>query len=96
MQSLVWYVRRFGRMSSQEIAWRIRSNLRDVMDWPRLALRLHPRSARALPSAGRSFEPGFRVADVEVGEWSRPTAAQAEQEWCRRLVERARHSKQRC
>src|SRR5882672_1556693 len=76
-------------MSPAEIVWRTGSTLRDLADRPRLALGLYPGPARALPPNGRRFEPGFRVSDVEAGEWSRPAAASDEQEWCRRLVERA-------
>lgn len=73
-------------MSLGEIAWRVRGGVRDSIGRPLLALGLYPRPPRVPP--GR-LEPGFRVADVEVGEWNRPTAAPEEREWCARLVERA-------
>jgi Heparinase II/III-like protein/Heparinase II/III N-terminus len=89
MQPLGWYMRRLGSMSWQEIAWRIRDAVRDVVDRPRFALRLYPGPGRALPGDQKPFQPGFRVTDVEVGEWSRPNAATDEKEWCRLVVERA-------
>jgi hypothetical protein len=76
-------------MSRHEIAWRIRGAVQVVVDRPRFALRLYPGQSRALPGNDAKFEPGFRVTDVEVGEWSRPTAADDERQWCRLLVERA-------
>src|SRR5262245_37126789 len=89
MQSLGWYVRRLRSMSGREIAWRLRAGLRDAVDRPRLALRLYPRSDRAMPAGQQAFAPGFRVSDLEIGEWMRPAAAAGEREWCHRLVQRA-------
>jgi hypothetical protein len=89
MQSMGWYVRRLRSMSPRELAWRARSSLRAVADRPRFALGLYPQAARALPPRAAAFEPGFRVSDLEVGEWVRPAARSDERQWCQRLVERA-------
>ena len=46
MQRLEWYVRRLRGMSAGEIAWRLRSHLRDTVDRARVGLGRVPRAPR--------------------------------------------------
>ncbi len=86
MQPLSWYAERLRAMSADEVGWRIRSSLRDVTDRPRFALAGHP----SAPSGTvETQEPGFRVSDLQVAEWSQAPAGTVEQEWRDRLLQRA-------
>jgi hypothetical protein len=73
MQPPGWYVKRLRSMSAGEVAWRIGSLLRDVLDRPRFALGRVPDRPFPMPGDGDppSAAPGFRVTHVPVGAWSR-------------------------
>ncbi len=79
MQTLDWYCRRLKAMSPGEIAWRLRSSLRDRVD--RLFLRRRQQAREPATflngDTGQAW-PDFRVCDRTVGE-------AAESERCNRL-----------
>lgn len=90
MQTLTWYVQRLKTMSPGEVAWRVKSAVRDVGDRYRVAFGVLPSfNGSGYPNAGQRFIPGFRVADVERGAWSAPSASAEEREWRERVVKRA-------
>ena len=76
MQPLSWYVRRLRGMSGAEIAWRIRSSLRDAGDRARLACGRVPRPSGL--SQALSAGPGFRLPGSLVS-WDAP--APEERAW---------------
>jgi hypothetical protein len=85
VQRLEWYVRRLRGMSAGEIAWRLRSHLRDTVDRARVGLGRVPRPHdldRALSAA-----PGFPVTDLSPGGWR--DARGEERSWCDALVAQA-------
>jgi len=76
-------------MSPGELVWRAAGRWRDAQLWSRLAFGLEPKppaSDAAGPDAG--FEPGFRVCDLRVGEWTDPEHDD-EKVWRDRLVAHA-------
>ena len=69
MQTLDWYYRRLKVMSPGDIAWRMRSSLRDREDRFLVNLRQQLRKPSVfLNGDGRDEEPGFRVSDMAVGD----------------------------
>ena len=65
MQSLSWYANRLRSMSAAEIAWRVRSLLRDQLDIARVPLGLIPRLPASLRDvAFDQFQPGFQCSPV--------------------------------
>jgi uncharacterized heparinase superfamily protein len=90
MQSLAWYIRRLRTMSLSEIAWRVQSEVRDLVDRFRVNYGLYPSLREALEGKNpESMEPGFRVCDMEVGEWTRSGASEEERNWCKKLSDKA-------
>ena len=90
MQSLTWYFHRLQSMSTQELAWRARSALRDVADRYRFAQGRFPSVREALPHREETvLSPGFPVSDVEVGVWASLNGESPESDWCDRLVSQA-------
>lgn len=90
MQPLTWYLRRLRCMSPAELAWRSRSAVRDAVDRCRLALGYYPSPTAILALDGGGFpEPGFRVADVRVGEWAKLDLRAVEFPWYARLIDQA-------
>lgn len=91
MQTLTWYVKRLKTMSPGEIAWRVKSALREVGDRYRFAVGAYPsfngNGARSEVPGG--CVPGFQVSDLESGEWNTSEASVEEQAWRDRLVRRA-------
>ena len=85
MQPLSWYLRRLRGMSAEELAWRVRSELRDVADRGRIAVGWLPPA----PEVPEASAPPFRVSDVAVGEWAAPGAGARERSWLERLRPRA-------
>jgi hypothetical protein len=67
MQQFQWYVRRLRSMSAGEIRWRLRSELRDVVDRARVLVRAVPRPSNLAAAAAAS--PGFRVSGMARGGW---------------------------
>jgi len=85
MQSIGWYFRRARTMSPAELAWRIRSELRDAVDACRVPLRLYPRTdvmPRALPAAPR-------WCPVPLGDWANLAPDDPAAAWRDRLIARA-------
>lgn len=90
MQTLTWYYRRLRTMPPGEMAWRLRSSLRDHAD--RLVVsrrqRLRPLSV-VLNGDGRDT-PGFRVSDLPVGGWvGSSRSGNVERIWLDSLIDRA-------
>jgi Heparinase II/III-like protein/Heparinase II/III N-terminus len=75
-------------MSPEEIAWRLRSTLRDVLDRGRMTIG-YPSSPAVAPLAGEDSAPGFTVCDAPVGAWNSPAAADDEVGWRQRLLDQA-------
>ncbi len=73
MQPLNWYFHRVRTMSSAEIAWRVRSELRDAVDRVRIPLGIVPRLPKGA-SAGLGASGGFRTTDIVPGAWTREPA----------------------
>ncbi|HPC94045.1 MAG TPA: heparinase II/III family protein [Sedimentisphaerales bacterium] len=72
MQKLNWYYRRLKAMSADEIAWRVRSSLRDRADCFVVGRRQRWRGPSTfLNGDGRGLGPGFRVCDMTVREADR-------------------------
>ena len=90
MQSLSWYIQRLSAMPPGEVAWVVRSSLRDVADRMLVAQRQRvlPTSAILNGSVGGDV-PGFRVSDMEVGRWCGSPTDADEREWSERLLKRA-------
>jgi uncharacterized heparinase superfamily protein len=69
MQTLDWYYHRLTKMSPREVAWRMRSFLRDRSDRFLIGHRQRLRNpAVFLNGDGQSPGPGFHVSDIAVGE----------------------------
>jgi len=69
MQTLDWYYRRLIVMSPGEIAWRMRSSLRDHADRLLIGRRQRVRKPSVILNGNDSEEgPGFRVSDMTVGD----------------------------
>ena len=86
MQSLFWYLSRLKSMSFEEVLQRVLSRFRDETDRYRIALRLYP-STKIEDPLDTQF--GFRVSDIEVGEWTSRGANDQEIEWLKKVVARA-------
>jgi hypothetical protein len=84
MQSLTWYVRRLGRMSPGEIAWRGRIAVRGVADQARFALGNFPSLQGPIVGHVRAAVP--RLSPVEPGGWRDAPAASAIAQWRDRLI----------
>src|SRR5690349_7829750 len=91
MQSLNWYFQRLRGMSSSEVVWRARSEVRDQFDRLRFALGLYP----ALTLAPGQSEFGnigatFRLHDWDTNVYRSPQLGIDEVEWQAHLLRRAR------
>ncbi|HYE25194.1 MAG TPA: alginate lyase family protein [Clostridia bacterium] len=75
-------------MSASELAWRAASAIRDTGDRVRFPLGAYPSLRHAIAAPPES-ECGFRVCDLQVGEWAGKQASPAEQRWLARLVNHA-------
>ena len=72
MQTLDWYYRRLKVMSPGEIAWRVRSSLRDRVDRLFVSRRQQLREPSAILNGdGQAKGPAFRVCDMAVGDGAR-------------------------
>jgi hypothetical protein len=75
-------------MSAAEVAWRMRSTLRDTIDrWRMPRLRQHAMPS-ALSQESPSWRPGFATSSIPVGAWRRPAAADT-QAWATALTQQA-------
>jgi len=86
MQSASWYIRRLRGMSGEEIRWRVKSSLRDILDRGRFPLKLYP-GPDVVPTAAGS--PLFRVTDVGMGAWTNLPPGAPEAAWRNRLLKQA-------
>jgi hypothetical protein len=75
-------------MSPAEIAWRLRSLLRDQSDIVRVPLGLIPRLPDRTQSTVSEFEPGFSCSPVTHDNWS-DSDSQVPRDWLNQLVRKA-------
>jgi len=75
-------------MSPAEIAWRVRSELRDAVDLVRIPLGILPVLRKEVLSA-RPLSRGFRTTDLLPGAWTREPADPRITGWAGRLKTRA-------
>jgi hypothetical protein len=85
-RTFFWYLSRLKSMSFEEVLQRVLSRFRDETDRYRIALGLYP-SIKIEDPLGT--QPGFRVSDIEVGEWTSASAGNQEIEWLKKVVARA-------
>lgn len=77
-------------MSPEELAWRMRSEIRDVVDRFNFSLGRYPKRDVVITNAeDGDWEPGFRVSDFQVGKWAYPDAKEDEVQWYRTLIKQA-------
>src|SRR5579864_5288715 len=92
MQPLAWYFHRLRVMSPTEIAWRLRSECRDVLDRGRLHFGLHSAGTAALGTSSRGTValsmPGFNVSHLPLGAWKH-TRNPEETVWATKLINHA-------
>ena len=90
MQTLNWYYKRLKAMSPGEVAWRMRSSLRDRID--RLVVnrrqQLRPLSA-ILNDNATDNKLGLSVCDVSLAQWAKSDAGDLEKAWYDSLLTRA-------
>ncbi len=67
MQSLNWYTKRLSTMSAEEILWRARSEIRDIIDWCRVALHQYPSIPQVTRVASAETRYGFQLYLPEPG-----------------------------
>jgi len=91
MQTLEWYYKRLKVMSAGEIAWRMRSSMRDCFDRFVVGQRQRPRElAVILNGDGHAGDARFRVCDISVGDARRPEQGNGlPKQWLDRLLARA-------
>jgi hypothetical protein len=88
MQTLTWYSRRLRAMSAGELAWRVRSALRDRVDRGRLAAGLIPKplgDLRLYPESSMAA----RWCPLEIGAWRVLPAGDPRASWRDALIARA-------
>ena len=91
MQTLDWYYRRLKAMTPGEIAWRMRSSLRDCTDRFLVGWRQLLRKPSAILNGDGCDEgPGFRVSDMAFGNgvWLK-TNDNVERRWYDALLAKA-------
>jgi len=86
MQSLSWYLRRLKSMSPIEIAWRVKSLLRDQADIARIPLGLLPRLPDRADSSLNDFQAGFQCSPVTANSRAE---SRTPEEWQSRLLKKA-------
>lgn len=87
MQSVGWYVRRLRGMSASEVAWRMRSVVRDAVDRGRVATGRYPSAEQVFGGLDpATVSAGFRVSDLPVGAWARPDRSAQEASWLASLL----------
>lgn len=89
MQSLTWYMQRLRAMSADEVAWRVRSAVRDATDRYRYPGRRRAAAARAAQSSnGPLPQPGLSVTASADSAAARP-GEEPVQSWNADLLARA-------
>jgi hypothetical protein len=86
MQSIGWYLNRLQAMSPGEVAWRIKSLLRDQLDRVRVPLNLLPRPTGAPTAELAAGVAGFVVNDLPLREWQGSAAAAQTTAWRENLI----------
>jgi hypothetical protein len=81
MQSIGWYVMRLQAMSLGEVAWRVKSLVRDQFDRVRVPLDLLPRAAGDSTAELIAGVAGFSVPGPRLGEWNDTAAAGGTAAW---------------
>jgi hypothetical protein len=89
MQSIGWYLKRLQAMSPGEVAWRVKSLVRDQLDRVRLPLNLLPRAAGAPAAELAAGAAGFVVNELPLGEWQGSAATAQTTAWREALITRA-------
>ncbi len=90
MQSLNWYAHRLRVMSAGEVAWRMRSAVRDATDRCRIAMGRHQeRVVQEISDRELVDIPGFRVSEIGVGQWTCLETDDPRRQWYQRLTENA-------
>ena len=91
MQTLDWYYQRLRVMTPGEIAWRVRSSLRDRVDRFLVDRRQRLRKSEAILNGDRTGNgPEYRVSDIAVGDSSRlKTSDGTGESWYDSLLVRA-------
>ena len=89
MQSPTWYIRRLRAMSPGEVAWRVKSSLRDRLDQLCVTRRQRLQPLAALLDGNADDTPPFTVTDVVPGLWASERASPLEHQWLQQLVARA-------
>ncbi len=75
MQSIGWYVMRLQAMSLGEVAWRVKSLVRDQFDRVRVPLNLLPRAQGSPTAELNAGAAGFAVNGPRLGAWNAPAAS---------------------
>lgn len=86
MQSIGWYVMRLQAMSPGEVAWRVKSLVRDQFDRLRLSFNLLPRAGGDPVAELKAGAAGFRVSRVGLGAWCNQPAAAEVADWRGKLT----------
>ncbi len=85
---LKWYYHRARMMSPAEMAWRMRSEMRNAFDSVRIPLRILPAFRGEGPSE-HAAPGGFRTTDLVPGAWIRHPIDPRIRRWSERLKARA-------
>lgn len=88
MQPLKWFFDRFRTMSPAEIAWRLRSEIRDGVDRVRIPMGFVPK-IRDGRHPFRKAGAGFSTSDLVPGAWTAGRADPLVSRWAERLRSRA-------
>ncbi len=86
MQSISWYLMRLQAMSLGEVAWRVKSLLRDQFDRGRVPLNLLPRAGGEPATELHAGAAGFVVNDLRLGDWSGSAASPQTAAWRDALI----------
>jgi hypothetical protein len=76
-------------MSPLEIAWRVRSKVRDTVDRPLVGVRSRPRPIDAILHRNGSAFPSIRLVDFAPGEWASEKLGDSEKHWQGELMAKA-------
>lgn len=89
MQSIGWYYKRLQAMSLDEVAWRLKSLVRDQLDRLRVPLDLLPGPGGSPTAELEAGASGFTVGKLRLGGWGGSSGSPETAAWCQRLVARA-------
>jgi hypothetical protein len=89
MQTLAWYLQRLSSMSGSEVAWRVRSLVRDRVDRVRISRGAFRSGLTSERYEGPAPEPAFRLCDVPPGIWATGGLSDRVVVWRQGLLSRA-------